>query len=147
MLSQRLNHNNEIDMTQTKTLRLASIISLKLHLYIFSTTAVPDSGANANNYLCYTYMRLNGASGGSNRRVSDNLGVAASFAFSDEFYLTDAHAKTDVDLYYANVDSTRQRLGVRFDTALGNQSHGLYHYSSSHQSQIHVQPNAYRRQQ
>ena len=82
MLSQRLKHNNEIDITPTKTLRLASLISLKLHLYIFSTTAVPDSGANANNYLCYTYVHLNGASGGSNHRVSDGFGVAASFAFS-----------------------------------------------------------------
>ncbi len=121
-LSQRLNHNKEIDMTPTNTVRLASIISLALHLYIFSMTAVADSGANANSDLSYTYVRLNGASGEIDHRDSDGFGVAASFAFSDEFYLTAAHAKSDVDLYYANVDSERQRLGVGFHAALGNRT-------------------------
>ncbi len=109
-------------MTPTKTVRLASVISLALHLYIFSIAAVADSGANPNSDLSYTYVRLNGASGEIDHRDSDGFGIAASFAFSDQFYLTAAHAKTDIDSYYANVDSERQRLGVGFHAALGNRT-------------------------
>ena len=51
--------------------------------------------------------------------VTIGLGVAASWAFSDEFYLTAAHTKADIDLYYADVTSARQRLGVGFHKLLG----------------------------
>ncbi len=105
-------------MNAARIASLASMLSLALSLQFFSAAAVADTHRD----LSYTYIRVNGSTGEIDHRDSDSFGVAASFAFSDELYLTAAHTKTDIDLYSANVDSERQRLGVGFHTELGNRT-------------------------
>ena len=105
-------------MNAARIASLASMLCLTLSLHVFSVAAVADTHRD----LSYTYIRLNGSTGEIDHRDSDGFGVAASFAFSDEFYLTAAHTKTDIDLYSANVDSERQRLGVGFHAELGNRT-------------------------
>lgn len=102
-------------MNAARIASLASILSLALSLHVFSVAAIADTHRD----LSYTYIRLHGSSGEIDHRDSDGLGVAASWAFSDEFYLTAAHTKADIDLYYADVTSARQRLGVGFHKMLG----------------------------
>jgi hypothetical protein len=116
-----------MNMNAARIASLASMLSLALSLHVFSVEAIADTHRD----LSYTYIRLNGSTGEIDHRNSDGFGVAASFAFSDELYLTAAHTKTDIDLYSANVDSEQQRLGVGYeksensDTVLCN---ARYHF-------------------
>lgn len=105
-------------MNAARNASLASMLGLALSLHVFSVAAVADT----QRELSYTYIRLNGSTGEIDHRDSDGFGVAASFAFSDDLYLTAGHTKTDIDLYFANVDSERQRLGVGFHAELGNRT-------------------------
>ena len=101
-------------MNAARIASLASMLSLALSLHVFSVAAVADTHRD----LSYTYIRLNGSAGEIDHRDSDGFGVAASFAISDEFYLTAAHTETDINLYYADVTSARQRLGLGFHKVL-----------------------------
>ncbi len=111
-------------MNAARIASLASMLSLALSLHVFSVAAVADTHRD----LSYTYIRVNGSTGEIDHRDSDGFGVAASFAFSDELYLTAAHTKTDIDLYSANVDSAATKAWRRLSYRAWS-SHRLYRRS------------------